>query len=51
MGLSFVVVTSVTRDDLPGDGVVHSADTIAAIRRISPETLVEGPRPPFQAVL
>ena len=47
MGLSFVVITSVTRDDLPDGGASHFADTIAAIRRISPQTLVEVLVPDF----
>jgi lipoic acid synthetase len=47
MGLSFVVITSVTRDDLPDGGAGHFADTIAAIRRMSPETLVEVLVPDF----
>jgi lipoic acid synthetase len=33
LGLSYVVVTSVTRDDLSDGGAVHFADTVAALRR------------------
>jgi len=41
MGARYVVVTSVDRDDLPDHGAAHFAETIRAVRRISPETLVE----------
>lgn len=41
LGLSYAVVTSVTRDDLADGGASFFADTIQAIRRSSPETLVE----------
>ena len=47
MGLSFVVITSVTRDDLRDGGASHFADTIAAIRRMSPQALVEVLVPDF----
>lgn len=40
-GLRYVVVTSVDRDDLPDGGASHYAATILAIRRWSPESLVE----------
>ncbi|MBT8339919.1 MAG: lipoyl synthase, partial [Desulfatitalea sp.] len=33
MGLDYVVVTSVTRDDLPDGGAAHFAATILALRR------------------
>ena len=32
LGLAFVVVTSVTRDDLPDGGAAHFAATIHAIK-------------------
>ncbi|MGD9695650.1 MAG: lipoyl synthase [Thermoleophilia bacterium] len=41
MGLRFVVVTAVARDDLPDGGAAHFADTIAALRRRLPEAKVE----------
>jgi len=41
MEARYVVVTSVDRDDLPDHGAAHFAETIRAVRRISPETLVE----------
>jgi lipoic acid synthetase len=48
MGLSFVVITSVTRDDLPDGGAGHFAQTVTAIRRMSPQTLVEVLVPDFK---
>ncbi|HUJ68350.1 MAG TPA: lipoyl synthase [Syntrophorhabdales bacterium] len=48
MGLSFAVITSVTRDDLPDGGAGHFAETISAIRRMSPQTLVEVLVPDFK---
>ena len=41
MGLSYVVVTSVTRDDLPDGGAGLFADTIRALRQAIPEVRVE----------
>jgi len=41
MGRRHVVITSVTRDDLPDGGAAHVAATIAAIRAASPDTRVE----------
>ncbi len=41
LGLRYVVVTSVTRDDLQDGGAGHFAATIAAVRAVSPATLVE----------
>ena len=41
MGLSYAVLTSVTRDDLEDGGAAHFAQTIDAIRHHCPETLVE----------
>ncbi len=48
MGLQFVVVTSVTRDDLPDGGAGIFARTIEAIRVKSPGTKVEVLIPDFQ---
>ena len=39
--LKYVVITSVTRDDLPDGGASHFAEVIRAIRQKSPETAVE----------
>ena len=48
MGLSYVVVTSVTRDDLPDGGAGHFAATIRAIREQLPESRIEVLIPDFQ---
>jgi len=45
--LKYVVVTSVTRDDLPDFGAAHFAETIAEIRRAAPDTVVEVLIPDF----
>jgi lipoic acid synthetase len=41
MGLKYVVLTMVDRDDLPDGGAAHVAAVIAAIKRAQPEMLVE----------
>jgi lipoic acid synthetase len=48
MGLKYVVVTSVTRDDLPDGGAAHFAATIAAIRSRVPGAEIEVLIPDFQ---
>ena len=48
LGLSHVVVTSVTRDDLPDGGANHFAQTIAAIREIAQNAAVEVLVPDFK---
>ena len=48
MGLRYVVVTSVTRDDLPDGGAHFFAETIREIRKRKPDTLVEVLIPDFQ---
>jgi lipoic acid synthetase len=48
MGLKYVVVTSVTRDDLPDGGAAHFAATIGAIRRRVPGAEIEVLIPDFQ---
>jgi lipoic acid synthetase len=48
LGLRHVVVTSVTRDDLPGGGAAHFAATIAAMRELLPGSRVEVLVPDFQ---
>jgi len=50
LGLSYVVVTSVTRDDLPDGGASHFARTVAAIRGRLPRTRVEVLTPDFLGV-
>ncbi len=47
MGLRYVVLTSVDRDDLPDGGAAHYAACIAAIRRMNPHTAVEALTPDF----
>jgi lipoic acid synthetase len=47
MGLRYVVITSVTRDDLPDRGAAHYAATIRAIRQRLPETTIEVLIPDF----
>lgn len=41
MGLRHVVITMVTRDDLPDGGSAHLAETIAAVRSAAPEVAIE----------
>ena len=48
LGLDFVVVTSVTRDDLPDGGAAQFAATIEAVRRCAPDALVEVLIPDFR---
>lgn len=48
MGLTYVVITSVTRDDLADGGAGHFAATIAEIRKRSPQTRIEVLIPDFQ---
>ena len=48
MGLAYVVVTSVTRDDLADGGAAFFAMTIEEIRRLLPRALVEVLIPDFQ---
>jgi lipoic acid synthetase len=47
LGLDFVVVTSVTRDDLPDGGAAQFAATIRAIRRANPRAGIEVLVPDF----
>ena len=48
MGLTYVVVTSVTRDDLPDGGAGHFAATLHEIRRRVPGARIEVLIPDFQ---
>jgi lipoic acid synthetase len=48
MGLSYVVITSVTRDDLADGGAVFFAETIQAVHRRIPSARVEVLIPDFQ---
>jgi lipoic acid synthetase len=47
MGLDYVVVTSVTRDDLSDGGADHFSETIRSIRKIMPGAVVEVLIPDF----
>lgn len=48
IGLNYVVLTSVCRDDLPDGGAGHFAATVEAIKRDAPNTLVEVLIPDFR---
>jgi len=48
LGLKYVVITSVDRDDLPDGGASHFAATIKAIKQHDPEVIVEVLIPDFQ---
>lgn len=48
LGLTYVVVTSVTRDDLPDGGAEHFSKTITAIRELLPDSKVEVLVPDFK---
>ena len=48
IGLDYVVLTSVNRDDLDDGGSAHFAETIRAIKRRDPDILVETLIPDFQ---
>lgn len=47
LGLKYVVLTSVARDDLPDQGAGWFATTMQAIRKISPHTQIEVLTPDF----
>jgi lipoyl synthase len=51
MGLKYVVLTSVDRDDLADGGAAHYAAAIRAIKRRNPGTAVEALTPDFQGVI
>src|SRR5271170_6967003 len=51
MGLKYVVLTSVNRDDLSDGGAAHYAAAVRAIKRRNPSTAVEALTPDFQGVL
>lgn len=48
MKLSHVVITSVTRDDLPDGGAAHFAAVVLALRDLNPETTIEVLVPDFK---
>ena len=47
MGLNYVVLTSVDRDDLADGGAAHYAACVKAIRALNPNTMVEALTPDF----
>lgn len=49
LGLKYVVVTSVARDDLADEGAAHFADTVLSIRREIPGVQIEVLTPDFHA--
>jgi lipoic acid synthetase len=51
MGLKYVVITSVDRDDLRDGGAQHFADCIRAVREASPQTRIEILVPDFRGRL
>ena len=51
MALSYVVLTSVNRDDLPDGGAAHFAACVREIKNLNPQTAVEALTPDFQGVL
>jgi len=48
IGLEYVVLTSVDRDDLPDQGAGHFAETVQEIRRRHPDVLIETLLPDFR---
>ena len=48
LGLDYLVVTSVNRDELADGGAAHFAQAIVELRRAAPDTLVEVLTPDFQ---
>jgi lipoic acid synthetase len=48
MGLKFVVLTSVNRDDLPDGGAAHFAATVREVRRKTPGVGIEVLTPDFE---
>src|SRR6185369_14298514 len=51
LGLSYVVITSVDRDDLRDGGAQHFVDCIRAVRERSPRTTIEVLVPDFRGRL
>lgn len=51
MGLKYVVITSVDRDDLPDGGAAHYASCVREIKKLNPETAVEALTPDFNGVM
>ena len=51
MGLKYVVLTSVNRDDLEDGGAEHYANTVKAIKKLNPNTAVEALTPDFKGLV
>jgi lipoyl synthase len=51
MGLKYVVLTSVNRDDLPDGGAAHYAACVRRVKESNPDTAVEALTPDFLGVL
>lgn len=51
MGLKYVVLTSVDRDDLPDGGASHYANCVRWIKKNNPKTAIEVLTPDFKGVL
>ena len=51
MGLKYVVITSVDRDDLDDGGALHYASCVREIKKLNPETAVEALTPDFNGVM
>jgi lipoic acid synthetase len=51
MGLEYVVITSVDRDDLPDGGASHYAACVREIKKLNPNTAVEALTPDFNGVM
>lgn len=51
MGLNYVVLTSVNRDDLADGGAGHYASCVERVKALNPETAVEALTPDFLGVL
>lgn len=47
MGVDYIVLTSVNRDDLPDGGAGHFAETILHLKRLQPDIMVEALIPDF----
>ena len=50
MGLEYVVITSVDRDDLADGGASHYAECVREIKSLNPDTAVEALTPDFDGV-
>lgn len=51
MGLQYVVLTSVNRDDLPDGGAGHYASCVRRVKEVNPDTAVEALTPDFLGAL